>query len=206
MEGILRRVARKLYRSIIDGQDAYEQIRAILEHVPRTAVTTPDGNMVSLVVQQGDCNAPVTYQALMNHIFGEHIGIFMDVYLDNIVIYSDMLQDHVKHIIIILDTLKQEKLYLSKKKLHFLCNKVKILGRIIADNGIRMDPEKVDSILKWKTPTNRTLCKGFIGSVGYLADDIYKVRVPLGVLSKACTETQPFRWSYMEQRAFDTVK
>ena len=95
-----------------------------------------DGNMVSLVVQQGDCNAPATYQALMNHIFGEHIGIFMDVYLDDIVIYSDTLQDYVKHVIIVLDTLKQEKLYLSEKKLCFLCNKVKILGRIVADNGI----------------------------------------------------------------------
>ena len=132
MEGILRRVAQKPYQSIIDGQDAYEQIRVISEHVPCTAVTTPDGNMVSLVVQQGDCNAPATYQALMNHIFGEHIGIFMDVYLDDIVIYSDMLQDHMKHVIIVLDTLKQEKLYLSEKKLCFLCNKVKILGRIVA--------------------------------------------------------------------------
>ena len=58
MEGILRQVVQKPYQSTIDGQDAYEQIRVILEHVSRTAVTTPDGNMVSLVVQQGDCNAP----------------------------------------------------------------------------------------------------------------------------------------------------
>jgi len=70
---------------MIDSQDTYKQICIVLEHVPQTAVTTPDGNMVSLVVQQGDCNAPATYQALMNHIFREHIGIFMDVYLDNII-------------------------------------------------------------------------------------------------------------------------
>jgi len=206
MEGILRRVARKLYRSMIDGQDAYEQIRVIPEHVSRMAVTTPDGNMVSLVVQQGDCNAPATYQALMNHIFGEHIGIFMDVYLDDIIIYSDTLEEHVRHVKIVLEILKREKLYLSEKKLRFLCKEVKILGRIVADDGIRMDPEKVDSILKWKVPTNRALCRGFIASVGYLADDIYKVRVPLGVLSEASAETRPFRWSYTEQRAFDTIK
>jgi len=199
MEGILRRVARKPYRSTIDGQDAYEQIRVIPEHVSRTAVTTPDRNMVSLVVQQGDCNAPATYQALMNHTFGEYIGIFMDVYLDDIIIYSDTLEEHVKHVKIILEILTREKLYLSEKKLRFLCTEVKILGRIVADDGIRMDPEKVDSILKWKVPTNRTLCRGFIGSVGYLADDIYKVRVPLGVLSEASSETRPFRWSYTEQ-------
>jgi len=55
MEGILRRVAKKPFHTIIDGQDAYEQIRVIPEHVERTAVTTPDRNMVSHVVQQGDC-------------------------------------------------------------------------------------------------------------------------------------------------------
>ena len=206
MEGILRWVARKPYRSTIDGQDAYEQIRVITEHIPCTAVTTPDGNMVSLVVQQGDCNAPATYQALMNHIFGMYIGIFMDVYLDDIIIYSDTLEEHVEHVTIILNILKREKLYLSEKKLRFLCKEVKILGRIVTNDGIRMDPEKVDGILNWKVPTNRTLCKGFIGSVGYLADDIFKVRVPLGVLSEACAETRPFRWSYTEQRAFDTIK
>ena len=162
--------------------------------------------MVSLVVQQGDCNAPATYQALMNHIFGKHISIFMDVYLDNIIIYSDMLEEHVKHVTIILNTLKKEKLYLSKKKLCFLCKEVKILGQIVTDDGIHMDPEKVDSILKWKVPTNQTLCKGFIGSVGYLTDNIYKVHIPLGILSEASAETQPFRWNFTEQRAFNTVK
>jgi len=136
MDGILRRVARKKYQSIIDGQDAYEQIRIVPEHVARSAVTTPDGNMVSLVVQQGDCNAPATYQALMNYLFSEHIGVFMDVYLDDIIIYSDTLEEHVRHVRTVLGILKREKLYLSEKKLKFLCKEVKILGRIVTDDGI----------------------------------------------------------------------
>lgn len=102
IEGILQRVARKPYRSIIDGQDAYEQIHIVPEHVPQMAVTTPDGNMVSEVIQQGDCNAPATYQAVMNHIFGEYIGVFLDVYLDDIIIYSDTLEDHIEHVGIVL--------------------------------------------------------------------------------------------------------
>ena len=118
MEGILRRVAKKPYRSIIDGQDVYEQICIVPEHVDRTVVTTPDGNMVSHVVQQGDCNAPATYQALMNHIFGEFIGVFMDVYLDDIIIYSETLEEHVKHVTIVIQILEKEKLYLSENKLN----------------------------------------------------------------------------------------
>lgn len=54
--------------------------------------------MVSIVLQQGDCNALATYQALMNHLFGEYISRWMDVYLDNIIIYSDSLDEHMTHI------------------------------------------------------------------------------------------------------------
>jgi hypothetical protein len=61
--------ANKPFQMMLDLKDAYEQIRIVPEHVNRSSVTTPDGNMVSLVVQQGDCNALATYQALMNHLF-----------------------------------------------------------------------------------------------------------------------------------------
>lgn len=154
MEGILRRVARKKYRSLMDGQDAYEQIRVIPEHVSRTAMTTPDGNMVSHVLQQGDCNAPATYQAVMNYLFGEHIGIFMDVYLDDIIIYSDTLGEHIEHVWIVVRILEWEQLFLSEKKLKFLQPEMRILGRLVNDDGIRMDPDKVDKVLNWKAPTN----------------------------------------------------
>ena len=205
-EGILRRAARHCYRSMMDGKDAYEQIRIDPAHVHRTAVTTPDRNMVSHVVQQGDCNAPATYQALMNHLFSPYIGRFMDVYLDDIIIYSNTVKDHVGHVKTVIDILTCEKLYLSEKKLHFLCPELQILGRIITDEGIRMDPYKVDSVLNWKTPTNRDLLRGFLGSVGYLADDIPNVRIPMGVLHKLTGDTVPFRWGFTEQRAFEDVK
>jgi hypothetical protein len=69
-----------------------------------------------------------------------------------------------------------------------------------------MDPDKVDAVLKWKTPINRDLLRGFIGSVGYLADDVPGVRLPLGVLSAVTGDSVPFRWGYTEQRAFEDVK
>jgi hypothetical protein len=84
MEGILWCVASKPFQSALDLKAAYEQIQIVLEHVSRSAVTMPDGNMASLVMQMGDCNAPATYQALMNHLFSSFIGRFMDVYLDDI--------------------------------------------------------------------------------------------------------------------------
>jgi hypothetical protein len=206
MEGMLRRTASKPFRSVLDLKNAYEQIMIIPEHVERSAVTTPDGNMVSRVAQQGDCNAPATYQSLMNHLFSSYIGRFMDIYLDDIVIYSDTLRDHVIHVKLILDILQRERLYLSRHKLRFIAPELQLLGRVIDNEGIRMDAEKVDSVLNWKTPTNRDLLRGFIGSVGYLADDIPNIRIPMGVLSAITGDTVPFRWGYTEQRAFDEVK
>jgi hypothetical protein len=66
----------------------------------------PDRTIECLVMRLGNCNTPGTYQALMNHIFANHIGVFMDVYLHDIVIYSNTLEEHVKHCKIMFDTLK----------------------------------------------------------------------------------------------------
>lgn len=95
IDGILRRVAGRRFRSLFDLQAAYEQIRVVTEHLNRTSVTTPDGNVISLVMQQRDCNAPATCQALMNHLFSAYIGVFMDVYLDDIIVYSDTEREEV---------------------------------------------------------------------------------------------------------------
>jgi hypothetical protein len=206
IDGVLQRVANAKYRSLLDLKNAYEQIRIIPEHVGRSAVTTPDGNMVSLVVQMGDCNAPATYQALMNHIFSSYIGRFLDVYLDDIIVYSDTFKDHMSHVRIVVDILRREKLYLSLKKLNFFQSELKLLGRIVGDHGIRMDPAKVESVLTWKTPTNRDLLRGFLGSVGYLADDLACVRIPMGVLHGLTGDAVPFRWEYTHQRAFEDIK
>ena len=128
------------------------------------------------------------------------------MYLDDIIIYSDTLEDHFKHVKTVIDVLTHEKLYLSKKKLCFLCSELKILGCIVMDEGICMDPYKVNSVFNWKTPTNRILLCGFLGSMGYLGDDIPNVRIPMGVLHALTGDTVPFCWGFTEQRAFDDVK
>jgi len=206
MDGMLRRAAAKPYKTLLDLKSSYEQIRVEPSHVKRTASTTPDSNMISYVVQQGDCNGLATQQPLMVHLFAPFISRFMDVYLDDILIYSDTLSEHVKHVKMILDILLREKLYLSKGKLHFLERELHLLGHVIDENGIRMDHDKVDTVLNWKTPTNRDLLRGFLGSVGYLADDVPGVRIPMGILSSITGDTVPFRWTYTEQRAFEDVK
>jgi hypothetical protein len=206
IDAILRKVAAAKYRSSIDLTDAYEQIRVRPEHVPLTAMTTPNGTMVSEVMQQGDCNASATFQMIMMSIFGPYIGDFLEIYLDDGFIFSETLENHAKQVKLVIDLLRKHKFYVSERKLHFLQKEMKILGRLIVNGGIQMDPDKVDVLCNWKAPTNRDLLRGFLGSAGYLADDMDRVRIPMGILSELTGDTVPFRWEYTHQRAFDDIK
>jgi hypothetical protein len=169
-------------------------------------MVTPDGIVESLVMLQGDCNAVATFMNTMTELFSQYIGIWMDVYLDDIVIYSNTLEDHITHVKIVVDIFMREKFYLAAAKLQILPKEVKLLGHVITREGIRMDPAKVDTVLAWPTPTNKSLVAGFNGSVGYLADNIEAVRIPMSVLSRVTRDDIPFRWGPLEDHAFNVIK
>ena len=192
--------------SLIDMLKAFKQVHIIPEHIARSTVTMPDDNIVSNVMQIGDCNASTMWQALMNHIFSPYIGKFMDIYLDDIVIYSNSLEEHIGHVKLVIDILQHEKLYLSEGKLHFLVPELKILGHVIDYDGICMDPNKVNMLVKWKVPTNHELLCGFLGIAGFLADDINQICISMGVLHELTSDSVPFRWTYTHQHAFEDVK
>jgi hypothetical protein len=203
---LLSRVASKRYRSLMDGQDAYEQIRVEPSDVPRTLMITPDGTMVSNVLQLGDANGVATFMAVMTDLFLPYLGVWMDVYLDDIIIYSDTLEEHVQRVKFVMDTLRAARFYLAADKLHFLPKELKLLGHVITDDGIKLDPFKVDSVVAWKIPTTKEALRRFLGSVGYLTSNLSHVRIPMGILSALTGEGTPFRWTFTEQRAFDEVR
>jgi hypothetical protein len=142
----------------------------------------------------------------MNHLFSAYIGVFMDVYLDDIIVYSKSLEDHVEHCKLIFDILAKEVLYLSEKKLQILPSNLKILGWIIDDDGIQMDPVKVDSVLKWKTPTGKEGVLSFLGCVDYLADNVSGICIPMGILHGISGSASIFCWDDIHQQAFDEIK
>ena len=131
IESVLKRVTFKKYKSLINDKDTYEQIRIILEHINRSIFNTPDKTMVSKVMQLGDCNSRATYQVLMNHIFQPYLSDWMDIYLDDLVIYSDTIEDHIRHLRTVIDILCKEKFYLSKHKIQLFQKELKILGHIV---------------------------------------------------------------------------
>ncbi|KAJ3502631.1 hypothetical protein NLJ89_g8798 [Agrocybe chaxingu] len=199
-------VARAKYRSKIDLTDAYEQVRVRPEDVWKTAFSTIAGTYVSNVIQIGDCNAPATFQRLMTHIFQDVIGRFLHVYLDDMFIYSDTIEEHEQYLKIIFDRLRQHQLYLKWKKCELYSPKIDCLGHIIDDQGIHPDEDKLARIREWRTPRNYNDIQRFVGLVNYVANFLPSVSMYTGPLMGMTANGAPFHWRPIHQRCFDMIK
>lgn len=118
-DAIRHAVAKARYRSKCDISNAYELIWVEPGDVWKTTFATIYGTFVSNVMQQGDCNAPSTFQRFVTHLFREHIGKFVHIYLDNIFIFSDTIEDHERHLRIIMDILHNAEMTLNPRKYDF---------------------------------------------------------------------------------------
>ena len=127
--------------SSLDLQSGYHEIRIKDEDVPTTAFRTPLGHFQFRVLSFGWTNAPATFQATMNSIFREQIGKFVLVYLDDILIFSKSLEEHARHLRIVLDILQRNELYAKLPKCKFRPD-LQFLGHVVGRHGIRMDPAK----------------------------------------------------------------
>ena len=101
------------------------------------------GTFQSQVMQMGDCNAPSTFQRLMTTIFQDFLGRFVHIYLDDIFIYSQSIQEHIEHIMKVLQRLRKLQFYLSRFKLDLFSDKTNCLGHVIDDNGIHTELDKM---------------------------------------------------------------
>jgi hypothetical protein len=123
--------------------DAYEQVRIVERDIPKTGFSTIYGTFQSLVLQQGDCNGPSTFQRLMTVIFCTEIGLFVHVYLDNIFIFSATLEDHERHLAVVFQRLRDVVFYLSAKKFDVYSTRMDCLGCLIDKDSLHADTDKM---------------------------------------------------------------
>jgi len=199
-------VARGKYRSKIDLADAYEQVRVRLEDVHKTAFSTIAGTYVSNVVQQGDCNAPATFQRLMTSIFRDAIGRFMHVYLDDIFIYSDSIEEHETHLRYIFEKLRESQLFLKWTKCDLYADNVDCLGHVIDDQGVHPDSDKLSRIRDWRVPRNYNDIQKFVGLVNYVGNFLPNISAYTGPLLAMTMNGAPFHWRPLHQKCFDMIK
>jgi hypothetical protein len=139
-------VARAKYCSKIDLSNTYEQVRIEPNDVSKTAFTMVFGTFESNVMQQGNCNAPTTFQQLMVEIFRDAIGISIHVYLNNIFVFSYMMEDHEKDLEYVFQKLQENRLFIEKAKCDLYSKNMDCLGHCIDDRGLHADADKMPCI------------------------------------------------------------
>jgi hypothetical protein len=143
---------------------------------------------------QGLCNAPATFQRFMNHVLHDLIGISCEVYLDDIAIYSQSLDEHKINVRKILDRLREYGIVASPKKTVLFADEIEFLGHYISNAGIRADPTKIFKLQNWETPQNVNDLLSFNGLVEYLAQFLSGLSAPLSVLTALTQKNAPWRW------------
>ena len=158
------------------------------------------------VMPFGLCNAPGTFQRLMNFVLQDFLGKFVAVYLDDIIIYSRTFEQHIDHIQLVFEALRTATLKIKLKKGFFCFPNIAFLGHIVGRNGISPDPTKVEKIKNFPEPTNLKELRGALGLFSYyrkFVKDFSRIAKPLLILLKKDTS---FEWTNKQQNAFDYLK
>ncbi|GKA06778.1 putative reverse transcriptase domain-containing protein [Tanacetum coccineum] len=148
--------------SKIDLRLGYHQLRIREEDIPITAFRTRYGHFEFQVMPFGLTNAPAVFMDLMNRVCKPYLDKFLIVFIDDILIYSKIKEDHEEHLKIILWLLKKEKLYAKFSKWDFWLDSVQFLGHVIDSEGVNVDPSKIKAIKNWVVPTTPTKVRQFL--------------------------------------------
>jgi hypothetical protein len=154
----------------------------------------------------GLTNAPAYFMYLMNSVFMTELDKFIMVFIDDILIYSRNEKEHAKHLRIVLQRLRDHKLYAKFSKCEFWLKSVKSLGHTISQEGISIDPSKVQEVMDWKPPKSIHQIRGFLGLAGYyrrFIPDFSRIAKPMTELLK---KEVKFMWREACEKAFHTFE
>ncbi len=192
--------------SAIDLRDGFYQILMRESDIPLTAVSTPSGMLWEwLVMPQGLKNAPATFNRLVQNAMRSHRA-YAPCYFDDIFVHSNAVEDHLKHLRAVFQTMREYKLYSNLKKCLFCLTEIPVLGCYVGAKGVRVDHEKVKAVSDWPVPTDVKSLRKWLGLANYMhryAKGYAQMAKPLTDLLR---KDAGWDWSTHCQAAFDAIK
>jgi len=194
------------YFTKLDVVSAFNRVRIAKGQEWLTAFRTRYGLFQSKVMPFGLTGAPATFQHFINDTLREHLDVFCSAYLDDILIYSNDLKTHKEHVAKVLQALEKAGLYLRYDKCEFHVQETKFLGMIVTQQGVKMDPAKVDTVVNWPTPKNVKDVQSYIGFANFYRRFIHGFSNILAPLTNLTKKDIKFQWTLRCQESFDNLK
>ncbi|UYV72850.1 hypothetical protein LAZ67_10000987, partial [Cordylochernes scorpioides] len=206
IDDVLDHLSSARYYSTMDLKTGYWQVEVDERDREKTAFVTPDGLYEFMVMPFGLCNAPATFERMMDNVL---MGLKWNIclcYLDDIVVYSDTFEEHLERLSKVLSCLQQAGLTINPDKCLFGSTKIKILGHVVDKDGIQPDSEKVEAIKKFPVPKSVCDIQSYLGLCSYyrrFIKNFSKIAAPLQILLK---KDQKFIWTQEQKDSFESLK
>ncbi|UYV79989.1 K02A2.6-like [Cordylochernes scorpioides] len=194
------------YFSTMDMRSGYWQIEVDDKDREKTAFITPDGLYEFNVMPFGLCNAPATFERMIDNVLR---GLKWDMclcYLDDIVVYGSTFKEHLTRLYKVLRCIKQAGLCLNYKKCHFASRQITILGHVVNEFGTQPDPEKVKAIVHFPKPRNISETRSFLGLSSYYRRFIKSYANKSRPLNSLLKKDEKFIWGEEQDESFRILK
>ena len=192
--------------SSMDLCSGYWQIEVDEADREKTAFITPEGLYEFKVMPFGLCNAPATFERMMDNLLRHLKWTMCLCYLDDIVVFSESFEDHLTRLKTVLTCIQEAGLVLNPKKCLFCAREIKILGHLVSSDGVRPDPEKVKAVSNFPVPRNVHDVRSFLGLCSYFRRFIKGfcyLAAPLQMLLKGDAK---YHWDSEQEEAFNNLK
>jgi hypothetical protein len=191
---------------LYDFRSGYHQLKIWESDIPKATFCTRYGLYEYTMMSFGLTNVLAYLMYVMNKVFREYLDKFVVVFIDGILVFSKMEEEHEKHLRLVLEKLRSTKLYTKFSKCEFWLTKVTFLGHVISAGGVSVDLGKVKDVLNWMPPTTASEIWSFLGLAGYyrrFIKDFSKIAKPM---MKLLEKNKAFEWTAECQASFEELR